>query len=99
MLLASFEVIIVGLAALFAWVFMSQLHTPGFGPIQRWLRRGWRVPLIGCPWCSGFWLALIFTLLLQWGRWDLVATPLTILAGAAVCGFLGSLTPGMDEEE
>lgn len=99
MALAFFDALVAGLAALYVWVFLSQLHTPGFGRLQRWARRGWRVPLVGCPWCSGWWLGLVFTILLQLQRLDWIATPLTALAAAALCGFVGSLTPGMDEAD
>lgn len=96
---AVLDFLIAGFAALYVWVFLSQLHTPGFGWLQSWMRRGWRVPLIGCPWCSGWWLGLIFTVLLQLHHIDWIITPLTALGAAAICGFLGAMTPGMDEDD
>lgn len=93
------DVLIAGFAALYIWVLASQLHTPLIRPIQKWLRRGWRVPFVGCPWCSGFWLSAVFVIAIQWGRLDFVLTPLSIFAAAALCGFVGALTPGIDLED
>lgn len=93
------DALIVALAGLFTWVFASQLHTPGFGKIQRWLRRGWRVGLVGCPWCSGWWLGWVLTLAIQYDRLDWITTPAIAVASAGLIGFLGSMTPGMDEED
>lgn len=97
--LAISNALLAAAAGLFVWVFMSQLTTPGFAWLQRWLRSGWRRPLISCPWCSGFWLALIFTLLLQWSYLHPVVTPLTVLASAAIIGFAGGFTPGIEDED
>lgn len=98
-MLAMFEAVIVAFAAFYVWVFVSQLHTPGFRRIQKWLRRGWRLQLTGCPYCLGWWLSLIFTIAIQWGHLDWVITPLTALAAAGICGYIGSLTPGIDLED
>lgn len=93
------SVLVAGGAGLFAWVFASQLTTPGFAWLQKWLRRGWRRPLVSCPWCSGFWLCAIFAIALQWGYLHPVITPLSALAAAAIVGYIGSLTPGINDEE
>lgn len=94
------EIILIAMASLYLWVLASQLTTPVIAPIQRWLRRGWRRSLVSCPWCAGFWLSLIFTLAVHWGRYDWVVTPLTVLASAAVVGLAGSFTGGiLDEDE
>lgn len=94
-----FEALIIGGATFYLWMLAAQLHTPIIYPIQKWLRLSWRRPLIGCPYCFGFWGAVALTLLVQWGRLDWVMTPLTILAAAALSGFVGSFTPGIDDEE
>lgn len=95
------DVLVVGLFALYVWVWASQLHTPLFGGVQRWLRTGWRFPLVSCAWCSGFWLSALGVSAIHYvyGRLDWVLTPVSIAAAAAVCGFLGSLTPGIDPED
>lgn len=98
-LLALFDAALAGAAALYVWVLASQLHTPIIRPIQKWLRTGWRRPMISCPWCSGFWLGIAFTVALQWHRLDWIVTPITALAAAAICGYVGSLTPGIEDEE
>lgn len=96
---AFFDLMIAGLASLYLWVFMSQLHTPGFRWLQHWLRHGPLQPLISCAWCSGWWLSVVIVLLLQANRLDWVVTPLTMVASAALAGFAGSLTPGIDLED
>lgn len=97
---AFVEAILIGLAALYLWVLASQLHTPVIGGVQRWLRRGWRRPLISCPWCSGFWISAVLVAVVQWMRWDWIGTPLTILASATIVGLIGSnWTAGIDDEE
>lgn len=93
------DVLVVGLASFYVWALAAFLHTPVIRPIQRWLRRGWRVALTGCPYCLGFWLSLVGTVAIQWGRLDWVLTPLTVLASAALCGYVGSLTSGIDLED
>lgn len=100
MLIVILDVLLAAFASLYVWVFVSQLTTPIIAPVQRWLRRGWRRSLVSCPWCTSFWLALLFILLLQMGRYDWVATPLAVLAAAAISAFIGSMTPGiLDEDE
>lgn len=98
-MIVVFTAIGAGLAALYVWVFLSQLHTPGFGRLQKWARNGWRVPLVSCPWCSGFWLSAVFVAVIEWGRWSFTTTPFAILGAAALCGFLGAMTPGFDFDE
>lgn len=99
-LLAVLQALLAAGAGLYLWVFASQLTTPGFSGFQKWLRKSWRRPLIGCPWCSGFWLSAIFVTSQQalTGTLHWLTTPLTILAGAAVIGYVGSLTPGVNDE-
>lgn len=94
MIIIMADVAVVALATLFVWVLASQLDTPIIRPVQRWLRSGWRFQLVGCPYCFGFWLSIIFTALVQWERLDWVRSPLTVLAATALAGFLGSLTEG-----
>lgn len=96
---AFFDVFIAGLASVYIWVFMSQLHTPGFGRLQRWLRRGPLSNLIACPWCSGWWLSVVIVLLLQLHRLDWLVTPITIVAAAGLAGIVGGMTPGVDMED
>lgn len=93
------DVLLAGAAAFFLWVLASQLHTPVIRPVQRWLRTGWRRSLVSCPFCFGFWAAVILVAALQWGRLDPIDTPVSILAATAVCGFLGSFTAGIEDEE
>lgn len=93
------DIALIALAGLYLWVFVSQLSTPGFKRLQRAIRLSFMRPLIACPWCSGFWLSLVFTALLHIGRYDWVATPLTALAGAGLIGLLGSFTPGIIDED
>lgn len=96
---AFFDVFIAGLAAVYVWVFMSQLHTPGFGRLQRWLRRGWRVPVISCSYCSSWWLSVVLVALLQLHRLDWIVTPITMIATAGLAGLIGSMTPGFDWDD
>lgn len=92
--------LVSGLAALYLWVFASQLHTPLLGWLQRWLRTGWRVPLVSCPWCFGFWASMLIAIVLgAVSGTHIVVTLASGLAGAAVAGFIGSLTPGFSPPE
>lgn len=93
------DALIAGSAALFCWVLLSQLHPPVIGGVLEAIRRSWIRPLLACSWCSGFWLSVILVPLAQWGRWDWILTPLAILAAAALAGFVGSLTPGMEVDD
>lgn len=99
-LVALADAALAALAGLYLWALAAFLHTPVIRPIQRWLRRRWRKPLISCPWCFGFWASVLLVGLLQWGRWDWVHTPLAILAAAALVGVIGGTwTPGFDDED
>lgn len=99
-MLALTDLAAVALAALYLWMLASQLHTPVIRPVQRWLRRGWRRSLVGCPWCFGIYATTALALLVHWGRWDWIATPLLALAAAALVGLIGSnWTPGIEDEE
>lgn len=96
------DIFLIAFAGLYLWVLASQLHTPVIRPVQRWLRRGWRRPLLSCPWCSGFWLAVVLALTLHaiTGRLHWLLTPLVILAAAALIGLVGSMwTPGIEDPE
>lgn len=94
------DFLVVGMSTLYVWIFASQLHTPGFRRLQSWLRKGWRRPLVGCPYCFSFWAGSALTVALQWGRLDVIATPLSALASAALAGLLGAyFTSGIAEEE
>lgn len=98
----ALDALLAGFAALYAWVFLSQLHTPGFGWLQSWAKRGWRAPLVSCPWCFGWWASIVIILALHLSqhRFDWVGTPLAWVAAAALCGMLGSQnTPGPDLDE
>lgn len=94
------DIALAGLVGLYAWVFLTQLHTPGFGWLQKRARRGKITALTGCPYCFGWWAALVLTLMLQWNHLDWVITPLTAFAAAGLIGLLGAnLTPGADIED
>lgn len=100
MIAALADAVLVALVAIYLWALAAFLHTPVIGGVQRWLRRGWRRPLIACPWCFGFWATLLLTLALHgWtGRLDWILTPLVALAAAAIVGIVGSnFTPGADD--
>lgn len=86
-------------AGLYIWVFVSQLTTPGFGWLQKGLRRSFLRPLISCPWCFGAWISALLVIFLQWGEWGWVITPTAILASAALVGLMGSFTPGINDED
>ena len=90
-----------GLASLYVWVFISQLTTPGAAWLQRRLRLSFLRPLLSCPWCFGFWASLIAVLLTVWSldAWHILLTPLAVVASAGLAGFIGSLTPGIVDEE
>jgi len=96
-----FDVLLIAFAVLYAWALAAFLHTPVIRPVQRWLRRGWRRALVGCPWCFGFWVSLVFTIALHatQHRLDWVATPLTVLAAAALAALAGSFTQGIEDED
>lgn len=96
---ALLEALLSGGAVFYIWMLVSQLNTPGLRTIQRWLRLSWRRPLTSCPYCFGFWASVLVVLAMQFGHLDPILTPLTVLASAALAGFVGSLTPGMDAEE
>lgn len=99
-LLAALQALLAAGAGLYLWVFVSQLTTPGFGRLQKWLRASWRRPLTGCPWCSGFWVSAILVIAQQalTGALSPITTPLAILASAAIVGYVGSMTPGVNDE-
>ena len=90
------QVLVLGLVSTYLWVFASQLHTPGFGWLQHWLRTGWLKPLVSCPWCFGWWASLIGAALLLGFTWWTLAVA---VASAAVTGILGAyFTPGISED-
>lgn len=93
--------VIVGGSGLYAWVFASQLTTPGFGWLQRGLRRSFLRPLLSCPWCTGFWWAAVFVVTIHAlsGTLDWLITPLVVLLTAAAIGFVGSFTDGIVDED
>lgn len=96
------DALLVAGMALYLWALAAFLHTPVIGGVQRWLRRGWRRPLIACPWCFGFWASLLLALALHgWtGRLDWVMTPLVVFTAAALVGLVGSnWTPGADDPD
>lgn len=74
------QVLVVGLAGFYLWYLLSQatiLDRP-----LGWIRDKGDA-LVGCSWCSGFWITAV--LLLATGNYD----PLTHLASAAVVGVMG----------
>lgn len=95
-------IVLVSMAGLYVWALAAFLHTPLIRPLQAWLRRRWRRPLIACPWCSGFWLSLVMTLVLHASLSILspVGTPFSILAAAGIIGLIGSnWTQGAADED
>ena len=91
----------VGPAAFYLWMVAAVLRTPVIHPVQRWLRRGWRRPLVACGYCSGFWLsgAVTGALWAAHGFTDPVVAASVWLAGAALCGFMASWTDGIADED
>lgn len=84
------QALVTGLAAFFA--FYAVNHAPFLAPLQRLLQH-LHPMLPRCQWCLGFWLAAPIALAVAPITWRTV--PLA-LAGAAVCGLIGSLVPDED---
>lgn len=102
MITAAADAAVIGLAVTYVWALAAFLHTPIIRPIQRWLRRSWRWPLISCPWCFGFWAAMALTILVHasTGRLGWSTTPVVVLASASLVGIIGSnWAPSPDPEE
>lgn len=81
-----FEFVLIGFAAFFLWYLLAQasLFDKPFG----WIREHWG-PLVGCPWCAGFWITGLLILVADgFAGYD----PYTHLAAAGLVGLLGSHT-------
>lgn len=72
---------VTGLASVYLWYLIAQASI--FDKPLAYPREHWG-PLIGCPWCAGFWL--VGVLLIATKTYD----PLTHLATAGLVGLLGS---------
>lgn len=101
MIAALADAVLVALVAIYLWALAAFLHTPIIGGAQRWLRRGWRRPLIACPWCFGFWASLALTVALHASTGRLDWSSLWVgVAAAALVGLIGSnWTPGADDSD
>lgn len=75
------EALLVGLAAYYVWYLICQADI--FDKPLAWPREHWS-PLIGCPWCLGFWVTGLILLLTH--SYD----PVTHLAASGVAGLAGS---------
>jgi hypothetical protein len=72
---------VVGLAGLYLWYLIAQASI--FDKVLAYPRNHWG-PLIGCPWCAGFWITGLLLLATQ--SYD----PLTHIATAGLVGILGT---------
>ena len=84
--------IVAGLAGFWLWTVLND-EDGLFGFVARAaarleMTRKW----LSCPWCSGAWFSIAFSLILFHPSWgDAV---ITSIAAAAVCGALGSYFQG-----